>query len=141
QQAPADLDFALEYRPTRQALLEALNDWLARHDPDAIIGWNLVQFDLRVLREHARQYQMPLRLGRGGAEMEWREHNRQQHYFAGAAGRLVIDGIEALRSATWSFPSFSLESVAQALLGEGKAIDNPYDRMDEIDRMFAQDKP
>lgn len=141
RQAPADLDFALEYRPTRQALLEALNDWLARHDPDAIIGWNLVQFDLRVLREHARQFQMPLRLGRGGAEMEWREHNRQQHYFAGAAGRLVIDGIEALRSATWSFPSFSLESVAQALLGEGKAIDNPYDRMDEIDRMFAQDKP
>jgi DNA polymerase elongation subunit (family B) len=27
--------------------------WLARHDPDAIIGWNLVQFDLRVLHEHA----------------------------------------------------------------------------------------
>ncbi|WP_066735542.1 DNA polymerase II [Cupriavidus sp. D384] len=141
QNAPADADFALEYCATRQQLIERLNDWLARHDPDAIIGWNLVQFDLRVLREHAKQYQMPLRLGRGGAELEWREHNRQQHYFAGAAGRLVIDGIEALRSATWSFPSFSLEAVARTLLGEGKAIDNPYDRMDEIDRMFAEDKP
>ena len=141
QQTPPDIDFALEYCATRQQLIERLNDWLARHDPDAIIGWNLVQFDLRVLREHARQFQMPLRLGRGGAEMEWREHNQQQHYFAGAAGRLVIDGIEALRSATWSFPSFSLEAVAQTLLGEGKSIDNPYDRMDEIDRMFAEDKP
>lgn len=141
QNAPADIGFALEYCATRQQLIERLNDWLARHDPDAIIGWNLVQFDLRVLREHAKQYQIPLRLGRGGAEMEWREHNRQQHYFAGAAGRLVIDGIEALRSATWSFPSFSLEAVARTLLGEGKAIDNPYDRMDEIDRMFADDKP
>lgn len=141
QNGAAEIDFALEYCATRQQLIERLNDWLARHDPDAIIGWNLVQFDLRVLREHAKQYQIPLRLGRGGAEMEWREHNRQQHYFAGAAGRLVIDGIEALRSATWSFPSFSLESVARTLLGEGKAIDNPYDRMDEIDRMFAHDKP
>jgi len=141
QNAPADIGFALEYCATRQQLIERLNDWLARHDPDAIIGWNLVQFDLRVLREHAKQYQIPLRLGRAGAEMEWREHNRQQHYFAGAAGRLVIDGIEALRSATWSFPSFSLEAVARTLLGEGKAIDNPYDRMDEIDRMFADDKP
>lgn len=141
QNAPAETGFALEYCATRQQMIERLNDWLARHDPDAIIGWNLVQFDLRVLREHARQYQIPLRLGRGGAEMEWREHNRQQHYFAGAAGRLVIDGIEALRSATWSFPSFSLEAVARTLLGEGKAIDNPYDRMDEIDRMFAEDKP
>jgi DNA polymerase-2 len=26
---------------------------LARHDPDAIIGWNVVQFDLRLLHEHA----------------------------------------------------------------------------------------
>ncbi|MFP3520025.1 DNA polymerase II, partial [Pseudomonas sp. SIMBA_077] len=52
-----------------------------------------------------------------------------------------IDGIEALRSATWSFPSFSLENVAQTLLGEGKSIDNPYQRMDEINRMFAEDKP
>jgi DNA polymerase-2 len=56
-------------------------------------------------------------------------------------GRLIIDGIEALRSATWSFPSFSLENVAQTLLGEGKSIDNPYQRMDEINRMFAEDKP
>ena len=141
EQSAGDPGFELEYCASRQQLLEKLNDWLAEHDPDAIIGWNLVQFDLRVLREHARQYQVPLRLGRGGAEMEWREHNQQQHYFAGAAGRLIIDGIEALRSATWSFPSFSLESVAQTLLGEGKAIDNPYDRMDEIDRMFAEDKP
>ena len=141
--APAapDTDFALAYCASRQELIERLNDWMALHDPDAVIGWNLIQFDLRVLREHARQYQIPLKLGRGGAEMEWREHNRQQHYFAGAPGRWIIDGIEALRSATWSFPSFSLESVARTLLGEGKAIDNPYDRMDEIDRMFAEDKP
>jgi len=140
-QMPADVDFSLEYCATRPELLEKLNQWLADHDPDAIIGWNLVQFDLRVLHEHARKFQLPLRLGRGGAEMEWREHNAQQHYFASAPGRLIIDGIEALRSATWSFPSFSLESVAQTLLGEGKAVDNPYDRMDAIDRMFGQDKP
>ncbi len=138
----AALDFRLDYCQTRAQLLERLNDWLARHDPDAIIGWNLVQFDLRVLREHALRLQVPLRLGRGGAEMEWREHgNRRNHFFAAAAGRLIIDGIEALRSATWSFPSFSLENVAQTLLGEGKAIDNPYQRMAEIDRMFAEDKP
>ncbi len=61
--------------------------------------------------------------------------------FRQRTSRLIIDGIEALRSATWSFPSFSLESVAQTLLGEGKAVDNPYDRMDAIDRMFEQDKP
>ena len=114
---------------------------MQRHDPDAIIGWNLVQFDLRVLRDHAEQLKVPLLLGRGGDVMGWRQHNSGQHYFAEAAGRLIIDGIEALRSATWSFSSFSLESVAQTLLGEGKAIDTPYARMDEIQRMFDEDKP
>ena len=139
---PTGLDFQLEYCNDRAQMVERLNAWIAKYDPDAIIGWNLVQFDLRILREHAEQYGVPLRLGRGGAPMEWREHGaRAQHYFAAAAGRLIIDGIEALRSATWSFPSFSLEYVAQALLGEGKSIDNPYQRMDEIQRRFDEDKP
>lgn len=135
------LDFDLEYCDSRAEMLEQLNRWLERHDPDAIIGWNLVQFDLRVLQQHAKRYGVPLRFGRDGSAMEWREHTRHEHFFAGAAGRLIIDGIEALKSATWNFPSFSLEQVAQTLLGEGKAIDNPYQRMAEIDRRFAEDKP
>jgi DNA polymerase-2 len=135
-------DFALEYCDSHPQMLELLNRWMERHDPDAIIGWNLVQFDLRVLNRHAERYHVPLRLGRDGSAMEWREHGgRQGHFFAAAAGRLIIDGIEALKAATWSFPSFSLENVAQTLLGEGKSIDNPYQRMAEIERRFAEDKP
>ncbi|QHF44221.1 DNA polymerase II [Pseudomonas sp. S35] len=135
------VDFKLDYCDTRAQLLERLNQWLATFDPDAIIGWNVVQFDLRVLHEHAQRLKVPLMLGRGEEPMAWREHGSRNHYFAAAAGRLIIDGIEALRSATWSFESFSLENVAQTLLGEGKDISTPYQRMDEINRMFAEDKP
>ncbi|MFC5478810.1 DNA polymerase II [Massilia suwonensis] len=143
---PTGLDFDLEYVDTRLALLEKLEAWMVRHDPDAIIGWSVIGFDLRVLQEHAERLRHPLRIGRGGASMEWRTNakastEREARYFACLPGRLVIAGIEALRSATWSFPSFSLEHVAQSLLGEAKSIDNPYDRMASIDRMFAQDKP
>jgi DNA polymerase-2 len=144
---PSALDFAYEVCDSRLALLDKMEAWFRLHDPDAVIGWSVVQFDLRVLQKLAGQLGRPLRLGRDGSPMEWRERNGgerqggQEHYFAGIAGRLVIDGIEALRSATWSFPSFSLESVAQTLLGEGKDIDNPYDRMASIDRMFNEDKP
>ncbi|MDR0209513.1 MAG: DNA polymerase II [Pseudomonas putida] len=135
------VDFDLEYCDDRAQLLERLNQWFARHDPDAIIGWSLVQFDLRLLHEHATRLQVPLALGRNATPLTLRTHGSRSHVFADAPGRLLIDGIESLRSATWSFPSFSLESVAQTLLGEGKAIDSPYQRMDEINRMFAQDKP
>ena len=135
------VDFKLDYCDSRAQLIERLNEWLATYDPDAIIGWNVVQFDLRVLHEHAQRLNVPLLLGRGDEAMSWREHGSRNHYFAAAAGRLIIDGIEALRSATWSFESFSLENVAQTLLGEGKDISTPYQRMDEINRMFAEDKP
>jgi DNA polymerase-2 len=78
------VDFDLEYCDSPPA--EKLNDWFARHDPDAIIGWNVVQFDLRVLHEHASALGVPLKLGRGGEEMQWREHGSRSHYFASAAG-------------------------------------------------------
>lgn len=138
----SSLDFELIYLDSRQQLLEALNAWFARHDPDVIIGWNLVQFDLRMLQKHADRYAVPLRLGRRQETLEWREHGfKPGVFFAQAAGRLIIDGIEALKSAFWDFPSFSLESVSQTLLGEGKAIENPWQRMEEINWRFANDKP
>ncbi|BDH47147.1 DNA polymerase [Salmonella enterica subsp. enterica serovar Choleraesuis] len=136
------LDFELVYASSRPRLLEMLNEWFARYDPDVLIGWNLIQFDLRVLQKHAERYGVPLRLGRRATPLEWREHGfKPGVFFARAEGRLIIDGIEALKSAFWNFSSFALEAVSQELLGEGKSIDNPWQRMDEIERRFAQDKP
>ncbi|QTN26638.1 DNA polymerase II [Rhodoferax sp. AJA081-3] len=136
------LDFALIYLPTRKAMVESLNDWFARNDPDAIIGWNVIQFDLRVLQKTADQCGVPLLLGRDRSPIAWRTHPRKQAYFfAPIPGRIVIDGIDALKAAVWSFPSFSLEAVSQALLGEGKAIGDAYDKMAEINRRYREDKP
>lgn len=137
------LDFNLEYVASRPQLLEKLNAWFARHDPDVLIGWNVVQFDLRVLQKHAERYGIPLNLGRGySPALEWREHGfKPGVFFAQASGRLIIDGIEALKSAFWNFESFSLEAVSRELLGEGKAINNPWQRMEEINQRFAEDKP
>ena len=136
------LDFDLIYVDSRPQLLEQLNAWFVRHDPDVIIGWSVVQFDLRVLQKHADRYGIPLRLGRQNQALEWREHGfKPGVFFAQATGRLVIDGIEALKSAFWDFPSFSLEAVSRQLLGEGKYIDNPWQRMEEINWRFAHDKP
>lgn len=135
-------DFVLVYRPTRKALIESLNEWFVRNDPDAIVGWSVIQFDLRVLQKTADQCGVPLLLGRERQPIEWRTHPGKQGYlFAPTPGRLIIDGIEALRAAVWSFPSFSLETVSQTLLGEGKAIGDAYDKMAEINRRYREDKP
>lgn len=143
---PADpgelMDFSLIYCPTRKAMIEKLNDWFARNDPDVLIGWNVIQFDLRVLQKTANECGVPLLLGRERRPIEWRTHPGKQGYlFAPTPGRVIIDGIDALKAAVWSFPSFSLETVSQALLGEGKAIGDDYDKMAEIERRYQEDKP
>jgi DNA polymerase II len=139
---PPGLDFKLTYFDARADIIIALNNWFRHNDPDAIIGWNVIQFDLRLLQACADQCGLTLSLGRDASPIEWRDHRRREGYmFASIPGRLLVDGIEALRSASWSFASFSLESVARELLGEGKDIDDPYSRMEEIERRFHHDKP
>ena len=134
--------FTLRYCPSRKEMIEALNNWFERHDPDVIIGWNVIQFDLRVLQKTADDAQTPLLLGRERKPIKWRTHpGKQEYLFAPMPGRVVVDGIEALRAAMWSFPSFSLENVAQQLLGEGKDIGDEYDKMAEIERRYQNDKP
>ncbi|KGG85409.1 DNA polymerase [Comamonas thiooxydans] len=134
--------FELIHCSTRKAMIDRLNDWFARNDPDVIIGWNVIQFDLRVLQKTADECATPLLLGRERKPIAWRTHPGKQGYlFAPMPGRVVVDGIEALRAAVWSFPSFSLENVAQELLGEGKDIGDEYDKMAEIERRYQLDKP
>lgn len=136
------LDFALVFLPTRKAMIESLNNWFERNDPDVILGWSVIQFDLRLLQKTADASGTPLLLGRDRQPIAWRMHPGKQGYlFAPTPGRVILDGIEALKAAVWSFPSFSLESVSQALLGEGKAIGDQYDKMAEINRRFREDKP
>lgn len=135
-------DFSLIYCATRKAMLEKLNDWFERNDPDVIVGWSVIQFDLRVLQKGADACGAQLHLGRERRPIDWRTHPGKQGYlFAAVPGRVVIDGIEALRAASKSFASFRLEAVSQELLGEGKAIGDEYDKMAEIERRYQQDKP
>ncbi|MGB3068569.1 MAG: DNA polymerase II [Ottowia sp.] len=140
--AASPVDFRLLYCPTRRDMVEQLNAWFAAHDPDVIIGWNVIQFDLRVLQKAADANSVQLLLGREGRPIAWRTHpGRQSYLFAPMPGRVVVDGIEALRAGMWSFPSFSLEAVSQELLGEGKEIGDAYDKMAEIERRYQEDKP
>ncbi|WP_370678638.1 DNA polymerase II [Comamonas sp. GB3 AK4-5] len=134
--------FALVYCESRKAMISQLNDWFVRNDPDVIIGWNVIQFDLRVLQKTADDCATPLLLGRGRTPIAWRTHPGKQGYlFAPMPGRAVIDGIEALRATMRNFSSFSLENVSQELLGEGKEIGDEYDKMAEIERRYQHDKP
>lgn len=82
EQGPAlSAEHRLIYVNSRPQLLHKLNEWLHQYDPDAIIGWNLIQFDLQVLQKHAERYGIPLLFGRQSKKLEWREHGFKQGVF------------------------------------------------------------
>ncbi|WP_237467876.1 DNA polymerase II [Vibrio stylophorae] len=133
-------DYQIHWVSDEKTLLLALCDWFDRHDPDLILGWNVLDFDMRLLIQRAQYQHLSLRLGRGGQAAHWRDSTQGGRGFLTLPGRVVLDGISALKNATYGFSSWSLESVSQQLLGEGKAIESPHDRLAEIERLFREDK-
>jgi DNA polymerase II len=124
-----------------RALLAALLRQLAEWDPDLILGWNLINFDLDYLAQRCRRHGLPFTLGRGGEPAAVLAPQQPgQARIANIPGRVALDGIEALRAAFWSFDSFELERVAQRLLGRGKLIEHTADKIAEIRRLYREDR-
>jgi DNA polymerase-2 len=136
----AKLDYLFLYA-TQTLLLEAFVAEVERLDPDVIIGWNVVNFDLSVLQRFADKEGVALCLGRNAEKIKWRSTaNNPERAYALVPGRVVLDGIELMRSATYQFENFSLEHVAQKLLGRGKLVEDVDKRGAEITALFNTNK-
>ncbi|MFT6897227.1 MAG: DNA polymerase-2 [Paraglaciecola sp.] len=131
----------ISWHDNEKALLLHFIGEVGRIDPDIFVGWNVVNFDFRLLIERAKLHNVTLTLGRGGEAISWRNaRNEVNQGFVTMPGRVVIDGIDALKTATYQFASFSLEFVAQTLLGKGKLSDNVDDRLAQIQHDFIHNK-
>ena len=123
----------------KQCLL-AFFAFIQAADPDILIGWNVVQFDLLVLENICKRLQLELQLGREGQAIHWRhdDANTGRSYLV-IPGRVVLDGIELLKAANYSYESYSLQHVSEELLGEGKLLTGD-NRGEDITRLFHSDK-
>ena len=124
-------------------LLKAVNEYVAELDPDVFIGWNVINFDFSVLARIYAEHQIPFNWTRDGSTIRIRQS--QNHLtFADIPGRVIIDGIDALKNATYHFDSYALQYVSEHLLGEGKNLaghDGPmHDRGQAITDLFNTDK-
>ncbi|MGE5350796.1 MAG: DNA polymerase II [Acidobacteriota bacterium] len=124
---------------TEKDLLKNFLYWFKSADPDIIIGWHVIGFDLMFLENKARDLQLPFDISRGTGRPRLTER-KMGGYFAYIPGRVVLDGPPTLRSAFYSFEDFKLETVAQELLGKGKTIAPDEDKIGEIERYFSEDK-
>lgn len=130
----------IDWVANEKALLQHFETLFNAFNPDIIIGWNVIDFDFKLLLQRAKLLNISLRLGRDNSVCQWRDSNKNDQGFITIAGRMVIDGISALKSATYQFSSFSLDNVANQLLGKSKLTQNVYHRADEITYNFYHNK-
>ncbi len=115
--------------------IKLIQEW----DPDIIIGWHVIGFDLKFLEKKCHQYNLDFKLGRLGEEIRINE-KKGAGFFADIPGRVVLDGPPTLRAAFYQFKNFKLETVATEILGVGKDIASDSGKVSEIERRFKEDK-
>ena len=114
-------------------------NWFKNIDPDIIIGWYVIGFDLQFIENKCRDLEIPFDIGRGKGRVIIRKR-KQGNWFANIPGRIVLDGPPVLRMSFFSFEDYKLETVAQQLLEIGKTISPDQNKVEEIERLFKEDK-
>ena len=128
----------MEFCTDERALINRFEAFVRETDPDLIIGWNIIGFDLAFIEKRAEHYGLKLRLGRSSRPLRLMQ-KRSGFQSAGIDGRIVIDGPQTLRTAFYKFENFRLETVAKALLGRGKDIaEEGSGKVAEIERRFRE---
>jgi DNA polymerase II len=130
----------ISFCSSERELLATFFGWVQKEDPDILVGWNVVGFDLDFLGRRCRALNVPFSLGRGKSRARvLPTQGRQQGAIARIPGRAVLDGIDTIRTATIVFDEYTLSHVAHEVLGRGKAIIHTDDPAAEIRRMYHKE--
>ena len=109
---------------TEGDLLEAFRDELLNFDPDIITGWNVIDFDLKILSERSKKHDIPLTIGRTNSNIKLRiADSFFRDSSAELSGRIVLDGIHVLKNSFVKFDNYKLNTVAKEYLQDSKLIE------------------
>lgn len=136
---PEPSEAKIHWVANERALLLQIIDWFQQWDPDVIIGWSVIGFDLALLSKRCQLLGIAPQFGRHGQPLGWIVEGTYRPETLSLPGRVVLDGIDWLKAAFYQFDSFSLDFVAHALLGEGKTIAT-QNKVAEINRQFREEK-
>jgi DNA polymerase-2 len=120
-----------------QGFLEKIVQW----DPDIITGWNVIDFDFRIIAERINHYHLPLTMGRSDTPSVFLPSERGRYDNFIIPGRQILDAVRLVRASPERFSDYSLETVASTLLGRGKLLDqkNQENKTEAISRLYRED--
>ncbi len=138
---PKDPGFLIACEDERELLRQFMRR-VIEIDPDVITGWNVIDFDLKVIEERCRAQSLPFVVGRSRDECFYLKGDRWGGSRVTVYGRQVLDALHVVRNSLARFDDHRLETVAQVLLGRGKRLhaENGADMVAVIERAYAEDR-
>jgi len=106
-----------------KSLLERFQALVLELNPDIIIGWNVIDFDIDFLEKKFKENKVPFVLGRTKEKCTLRRYDDfMRDSTATFPGRQILDGIHLLKSSFIKLNDYRLNTAATEFLGETKLI-------------------
>lgn len=122
-----------------RTLLEMFKETVLLLDPDIILGWNVIDFDLNVLKEKFAKYNIAFKFGRDDSESKLK---LTESFFdsssADFSGRMVLDGITLMKTSFVKLVDYKLNTAAKVFLSEEKIFSSDS-RHEEIEEAYEKD--
>ena len=125
------------YFADEKSLLLAFMRFVKLHNPNIIIGWNLIAFDLAFIDRRCQALGLKPQFGVQGELWSFRGAETEGKQFIHIPGRVALDGIALLKVGGYHFESYSLNHVSQAILNDQKLLHDGG--WQEIERMHAHE--
>jgi DNA polymerase-2 len=125
---------------SEKELIEKFQELVHVIDPDIITGWNLIDFDLKVLRQKFEEHKVPFTLGRNDWPCKLELNSEfMRDSTADFPGRMVLDGITLLKTSFVKLENYKLETAAQEFLGKKKLI-GQENKGENIDKYYKHEQ-
>ena len=129
-------DFLIVWCKDEIELLTKMQEQIQQFQPQFIVGWNVISFDFKIIKEKFNAYNLDFNLSSLKGESKMRVTSeffgKDQLYFPGI---IVFDCIQLLKTNYIQYSDFKLSSVAKEVLGDDKV---ELDSSDESDFSIAE---
>ncbi len=138
---PIEANDEITVCPDERSMLLGFCKRVTDLDPDIITGWNVIDFDFKIIAERMSCHRLPMKIGRSDDPAAYLQGQKGRSDTVFLPGRQVLDAVRIVRAAPERFSDYSLETVAKAILGRGKSLElrENESRLKAISRLYRED--
>ncbi|MEM3374811.1 MAG: DNA polymerase II [Candidatus Woesearchaeota archaeon] len=123
-----------------KSMLLRFKEIILNYDPDIITGWNLIDFDFKVLKNKFDEHKIDFILGRANWQCTLKIYDSFfKDSVAEFPGRMVLDAMHLLKSSFVEIEDYKLQTAAKEILGESKLLIDEFDKGEEIENLYLED--